>query len=75
MARVRVDRWGPHLDVIERTGVSISQYAREHGMAAHSLSAMQSASFAQIAQGRRCCNAQSAGASAQGLALRARADT
>lgn len=37
MAQVNLSRWRPHLEAIERTGVSVAHYAREHGLSRHSL--------------------------------------
>lgn len=37
MAEVNVERWKPHLDEARKQGVSLAQYAREHGLSRHTL--------------------------------------
>ena len=35
--KVKLDRWKPHLDEARRLGLSVAQYAREHGVSSGTL--------------------------------------
>lgn len=37
MAEVSLARWLPHLEAAERAGLSLSAYARQHGLSRHTL--------------------------------------
>lgn len=37
MAEVSLARWQPHLEAAEQAGLSIAEYARQHGLSRHTL--------------------------------------
>jgi len=37
MAQIDLKRWRPHLRAAKAAGVSLSKYAREHGLSRHTL--------------------------------------
>jgi hypothetical protein len=37
MAEVKVERWKPHLEAAKAQGISLAEYARQHGLSRHTL--------------------------------------
>ena len=43
MAKVALERWRPHVEAAMKAGVTLAQYAREHGFSRHTLYAASQA--------------------------------
>lgn len=43
MAKVALERWRPHVEAATKAGVTLAQYAREHGLSRHTLYAASQA--------------------------------
>ncbi len=59
--KVNLDRWGPHLRAAKQAGMSLTQYAAEHGLSRHTLYAARQMlkASARIGRGASAVGAQS----------------
>jgi len=59
--KVNLDRWGPHLCAAKQAGMSLTQYAAEHGLSRHTLYAARQMlkASARIGCGASAVGAQS----------------